>query len=350
MKDKEENMVRQLIKEILEKYYKKERVKRIELLAIQQALPGDIVYLDFAKEIKNLEEEGVLKPIPKYGTNCKPMALYNTYLINLSLLNKQFILEVQDFQKQASPYLDLGVYVKGTKKLWKEDLPWLIQLDSYLKKRGLPIEEATAPERSYYITQDEKWIDEKGGKDLLERIGLYERMKINRYTDPLMLAINYEAWKKAEQSQKKHKHLIVENKSTYYLFLEGLRETDFTTLIYGCGWKISAGLQGIYKQLGLNEEQCLFYYFGDLDYEGIAIYESISERVQLATIFYEALLENESAKGKENQKHREDTLELFVRQFNEENRVRIKKILGNESYYPQEALSKECYLRLWKRL
>ena len=36
----------------------------------------------------------------------------------------------------------------------------------------------TAPERSYEITGDEKWIDENGGREILERVKLLEKLKI----------------------------------------------------------------------------------------------------------------------------------------------------------------------------
>lgn len=336
--------------EIIKTFYRTKHIKTIDTLTIQQALPGNVEYEVFAKAIKELEAEEILKPVLKNGINHKSISIYNTYRINIIAIKSQLVMEIQAFQKQANSCINLESYVRASEVVWNKELPWLKRLDSYLKKKGLPDQEATSSERSYEIMQDEKWIDEKGGRNFLERLGLIEAMRISAHPDPLMLAVNYKAWEDAEREKKVHKHLIVENKSTYYLFLEGLRKTNFTSLIYGCGWKISAGLEGVYQQLGLSPDKCRFYYFGDLDYEGMAIYEAISKRVELATIFYNALLEMDSAKGKENQERREEVLKTFSGRFKEPNCSKIKTLLEAGYYYPQEALSKEASLKLWQTL
>lgn len=339
-----------MVIEILKTFYKTKHIKTIATLTMQQALPGNVEYEVFAKTVKELEAEEILKPVLKDGVNHKSISIYNTYRINIMAMKSKFIMELQAFQKQASPYMNLESYVKASEALWNKELPWLKRLDAYLKKKGLPVQEATSPERSYEIMQDEKWIDEKGGRNFLERLGLIEAMRISVHPDPLMLAVNYKAWEETEREKRVHKHLIVENKSTYYLFLEELRKTNFTSLIYGCGWKISAGLEGVYQQLGLSPDKCRFYYFGDLDYEGMSIYEAVSEGVELATIFYNALLETDSAKGKENQERRPEVLKTFSEHFKEPNGSKIKALLEAGCYYPQEALNKELVLKLWQTL
>jgi len=92
------------------------------------------------------------------------------------------------------------------------------------------MKEGSAPERSYELLGDEKWIDFKGGKALLQRIRLWDKLKINYNVDPLMVAVNSGIlWKSA------HCHLVVENKATFHDCLESLNISPLTALLYGAG-------------------------------------------------------------------------------------------------------------------
>ncbi|WP_410495519.1 DUF2220 family protein [Cellulosilyticum sp. ST5] len=329
--------------EILKKHLKK--TKTIALLEIQQQLPGDTQYEEFAKLMEELEKEEILVPIKKHGSNGSKYVLYNTYRINKEKLKMEFIEEIHRWQRKVDAHINLSSYLSLSEKEWKEDLYFIKKIDTYFKEKGLPKEEATSPERAYEIVHNEKWIDEGGGKKLLERIKVWEYIKISKQADPLMLAVN----KKALQGLN-HQHLIVENKSTFYLLLGFLNQTQFTSLIYGAGWKIVAGIEGVYKQLDIESEKNTFYYFGDIDYEGIAIYESISDKAKLAVSFYEALLQGEKSLGKENQERREEVLKNFVTRFSYEQGLKIKEVLEGGYYYPQEALCKEEVLNIWRAL
>lgn len=333
------------MKNILLEILKSNSKKTITLLEIKQKLTGETSYEEFAEAIKELEKEEILLPKKKYGSNGNQYILYNVYEINKRELKKDFIEEIHQLQRKVDSHIDLSSYVSLSEKTWKQDLYFIEKIDEYLKHKGVPKEEATSPERSYEIMRNEKWIDEKGGKKLLERIKVWDIMKISKHADPLMLAVN----KKALQ-QIEHRHLIVENKSTFYLLMELLNQTPFTSLIYGAGWKIVAGIEGVYKQLDIETEKNTFYYFGDIDYEGIAIYESISNKVKLAISFYEALLDGEESLGKENQERREEVLNTFIRRLSYEKGLKVKKSLEGGYYYPQEALRKEEVLNIWRKL
>lgn len=333
------------MKNILIEILKGNSKKTITLLEIKQKLTGGTSYEEFAEAIKELEKEEILLPKKKHGASGNQYILYNVYEINKRELKKDFIEEIHQLQRKVDSHIDLSSYVSLSEKTWKQDLYFIKKIDEYLKHKGVPKEEATSPERSYEIIRNEKWIDEKGGKRLLERIKVWDIMKISKHSDPLMLAIN----KKALQ-QTEHRHLIVENKSTFYLLMEVLNQTSFTSLIYGAGWKIVAGIEGVYKQLDIETEKNTFYYFGDIDYEGIAIYESIANKAKLATSFYEALLDGEESLGKENQERREEVLNTFIRRLSYEKGLKVKKSLEGGYYYPQEALRKEEVLNIWRKL
>lgn len=324
---------------------KKHHIKSIALFEIKQKMRGNTSDIEFNKVIWELEDLGILESKKDKGFNIKERPLYNFYWINKEKLKADYIKQIHALQRQVSSGIDLKEYLKLSEDTWKKDVPWIKQIDAYLKEKGLPKEEATSAERSYALTQNEKWIDEEGGRKLLERINLWDQMKMSKYPDPLMIAVN-----RGFLNEQSHKHLIVENKSTYYLLLDVLKETGFTSLIYGCGWKVVAGLEGIYKQLGIEEDESIFYYFGDLDHEGMAIYNNISERVKLAIPFYEALLKEEASCGKWNQKRRKIVLEAFSKNFAPEETEFICKQLQAGFYYPQEAIQKEDILEIWRKL
>lgn len=332
--------MKSIILDILKSY----RKNTIDLIEIEKKIPGDCRE-EFKKVIWELEDLGILIPKPKDGNRCKVRPIYYRYRINQDILKADYIKKIYDFQKKAASGIDLRYYLTQPESVWEKDVKFLKQIDSYLKLYGFPEEEATAAERSYALTHNEKWIEDEGGYRLLERINIWEKMKIRKYPDPLMIAINRENLGKSN-----HKHLIVENKSTYYLLIDLLKETSFTSLIYGCGWKVVAGLKGVYRQLGIEDDKSTFYYFGDLDYEGIAIYINIANKVNLAMPFYESLLKKEASCGKWSQIKRDKELEAFSSNFRHKEAMLIRKQLQSGFYYPQEAIHREDILEIWRKL
>lgn len=337
--------MKDIIVEKLKLYMRKK--KRIELLEMMKWVPGDTEYEDFAPVILKLQEEGILLPVKAQKMNGRTIALYNMYNISQEKLKSDYITEIHELQQVVNVAVQLKHYVVLSETIWQEDKPWIIQIDKYIKRNGLPVEEATSAERSYLITGNEKWLDEKHGTKVLERLELLEAMKIVTRPDPLMFAINKKCFR---EEVSRHKHLIVENKSIFYMLQEILSQTDFTSIIYGCGWKITAGLDNAITQMDLQREEHSFYYFGDLDFEGIAIYEYLGEKVKLATPFYEALLQLQPSQGKENQKQRLEKLEQFITHFTKAQGNQISQELKKGYYYPQEALDKATCLACLKRI
>ncbi|EOD00249.1 Wadjet anti-phage system protein JetD domain-containing protein [Caldisalinibacter kiritimatiensis] len=323
------------------------RRKTVTLGELEKLFSGDKEYEDFAKEINKLVQMDILKEVKKHGTNHKIIPLANTYRLNKYALKKVFIDEIQNMQLKISPHINLTVYLSLTEKQWEKDLPYIEKIDAYLKEKGLPKSTATSQERSYYLVGDEKWIDEGGGKKLLERLELWDKLKINNVPDPLMLAVNPQNF-----SYSVHRHLIVENKATYYGLLEELKNTQFTSLIYGAGWKIVSGIEALEKQLGLEDSEHILYYFGDLDFEGISIWYALSNKklVKLAIEFYTSLLQKDYSKGKENQAKNKEALNDFLAFFDKEDQEKIKDVLQNGGYYPQEGLNKEELREIWRKI
>ncbi|MEJ8552626.1 Wadjet anti-phage system protein JetD domain-containing protein [Tepidibacter sp. Z1-5] len=318
----------------------------ISLNDFENLFSGSISYEEFAKEVLEFEEKDIIREVKKHKRNNKPISLANTYRINKSFFKEKLINEIQEFQLYAHPKIQLKTYLSLDELQWENDLKYIIKVDNYLKENGFPFETVTPPERSFQISGDEKWIDEKGGKKILERIEVWDGLKISSVPDPLMISVNPSNFSKPE-----HIHLIVENKATYYAILEVLEETNLTSLIYGCGWKILSGIHMLEKQLSLQKHKHKLYYFGDLDFEGISIWNGLNEKryVNLAVDFYKCLLKKDCSKGKENQQKNEEAICNFIKFFDKQEQEKIIFILENKGYYPQEALTKEEVQHIWRK-
>jgi hypothetical protein len=321
--------------------------KTILLSELEQLVGGQASYEDFALLINDLEQKGILTAVKQQGYNQKPIPLANAYRIIQSKIPADFLQEIERFHFILHPLIKLEAYYSLAASEWENDLPYIQHINRFLKEQGLPDDEATAPERSYALVGDEKWIDEKGGKKLLERVGIWSAMNIVYLPDPLMLAVNQ---LQHAQRDETGLHLVVENKATFHALLEYLPDTMFYSLIYGAGWKIAADIIMLDKQLSLqNREHCI-YYFGDLDYEGISIWHSLNMRhlALPAIAFYRALLSKPAARGKETQVCNEEALAHFLTYFSFAEQETIRDILGNGGYYPQEALSRAELGAIWR--
>ena len=184
------------------------------------------------------------------------------------------------------PAILLESYYKPGGEDFRRDWSAIEQIDAYLKKEGLPAAAATAPERSYQIAGDEKWIDEQGGRQILERLGVWPAMRIYTVSEPLMLAVNPAAY-----AREWALHLVVENKAAFNGLLPALVESPFLSLVFGSGWKIAGNLHMLDRQLNWKGRSRCIYYFGDLDCEGLSIWHRLQkeEKVPPAVPFYRAL-------------------------------------------------------------
>lgn len=332
-------------KEILDflKTYKK---KTISLSDLEQQVKENIDYYIFADVIQKLDNEKILEPIKSHGTNGKPQTLFNTYRIIKANLREPLNRQIQDYNIIVNPAVNLDKYFSLSEKEWLQDLPYIKKVNSYLEKNGLPITYVTIPERSFQLVGDEKWIGEKDGKKLLEKIGLWDNLKLETNPDPLMVAVN-----PLNYSKSSHIHLVVENKATYYALLDSMQNTSFTSLVYGAGWKIASNIDRLPTQLGLENDLHKIYYFGDLDPEGISIWYFVYERykLELALPFYKALLKKNYSIGKETQQLNKEAIGKFKTFFSEEEKANISELIYNGGYLPQEGLKKDELKDIWRQ-
>lgn len=183
---------------------------------------------------------------------------------------------------------------------------------------------------------------------LLKRLGLWEQLLIHPVSDPLMFAINPQALKST--ASLRSLHLIVENKTTFQALLPVLPSSTFSTLIYGGGNKITGNMDMFPLQYPVTGREQVFYYFGDLDVEGIRIWYDTHKRQAMvpALPFYEACLAKPFVPGKSNQRRNEDAVQAFVHYFSTDQQALIARCLGSGNYYPQEILTTEELQVIWR--
>lgn len=150
--------------------------------------------------------------------------------------------------------------------------------------------------------------------------------------------------------------LIIENKDTFFDIRRYMNKgcnqilgKEFDTLIYGAGkgiWKTFSDYINGAETYFVDENQ--LFYFGDLDYEGILIYERLIENtsagIHIFTEAYEAMLDKALRTGfsalpymKEKQNTNIGT--RFLDEFEDMRKVQIYEILEMGRYIPQEILN-----------
>ena len=331
---------------------KKQKVQLTEL--ILQYSKFD--YLQLYQYILSEIEKGKLKPIKASKLNGKKPALYNAYWRLEEENDYSDIIEEMTYQ--ISPLLDMSSYKTKPEK-YLSDREKIQSLSNYLiKKKECLNTLETINERSFEIFHREKFLDREGGSELLKRLG-FSAEKLNFYqtTEPM----SYYSHKK----QTPQNFLIIENKDTFYSMRKHLILGNKDILGLEIGTLIYGGGKGIYKSFEdyINSVEPYFhdakntvFYFGDLDYEGILIYENLVERYQalveikLFTTAYIKMLEKmrkmqlnlyDLPKTKEGQNQKIGT--YFLKQFSEEIQENIRMILEEKRYIPQEILNGNDY-------
>ncbi|NEW09921.1 hypothetical protein GK047_28980 [Paenibacillus sp. SYP-B3998] len=329
--------------------FKKSKIllSELEEVFLGQPCADDI----FSKAVLELEAEGILQMVQSKGRTGKQTSLAYQYNVQKSRLKEDLHKEIHRARLLMHPLIKLDVYYSLESSNWQQDWPYIERIDAYLKQHALPSIAVPAPERSFALVGDEKWITEKQGKELLARIGLWDKLLIIPVADPLMMAVNPGCLSNAV-----HRHLIVENKTTYQALLQALPDVPFTTLIFGGGYRITKSMELLPMQLPLTDCVHQFYYFGDIDKEGIAIWHTLHNRVlawfgspvHLALPFYRASLTKNFVYGKDKHRDHEEAIEHFLCHFSLEEQVKISTSLAAGGYFPQEILQTQELCALWR--
>lgn len=324
-------------------------MKRITLDEIEHNLHAGS-YEQLCIYIYEQIQYGTLKPVKASKTNGKKPALYYEYWITDTNMDVDYSAYEEELKYKMSTKISVDYYLRHLDQ-YIQDRDWVLQLNAYLLQAQEPVILISKNERSFQIWGREKFLQLEQGRKILKRCKV-DPSQLAYYETSEPLAY-YSSHRRTPQNL-----LILENKDTFYSMRRHLLEHQekifgipFGTLVYGAGKGILRSFQDfsfcVEPYMRAVENQ--IYYFGDLDYEGIGIYERLAElfemqqySIQPFTQAYEKMLEKaqtvrELPITKEKQNRR--ISERFFGFFSDQTAAKMKEILESDRYIPQEILN-----------
>lgn len=313
-------------------------------------------YNDIYSAVSTLVENGTLKPIKKVnGTNGLIPPLFVKYRICRPT-------ERDESLKEEITHLDgnlnISFYLSNPKK-YQEQRDIIYPLSEFLKKHKKLLDTRVSKnERAYQIWRYEKQLDIASVRSVLVFNGLNDKLNYYNTPEPFFY-FSPEKILHCEQTV-----LIIENKDTWYTLREIMREAAPVDIF---GHKIDGILYGEGKKVNrphaLDEfceselrHVCDFLYFGDLDFEGISIFQELKaenpqHKIELFAELYDLMLNEYPlsvlSKAKRAQS-RPGTMDDFMSYFTNEQAAAINKLLNNGFYIPQEAIRRDMYAKIVK--
>ena len=323
-------------------------------------------YQEVYNYIKSKIESGQMKEIKNSGLNGKRPILYNSYWKYNEDIDYSIYLDEIRFKLHAS--INTTYYMNNVDK-YIENRNNILKLSNHLQKKSSSYmknpatnsnksmyskDAETINERSFEIFQREKYLKNEGGQTLLKQLGIDKAM-LDYYdtTEPLAY---YSHHKQTPQNI-----LIVENKDTFYSMRKHLIEGNRTifgleigTIIYGSGKAVFNSFSDFANAVEpyFSDIDNKLYYFGDIDYEGILIYERFCQTVNIEikafTNGYEIMLYKAENIGIDlmpttKKGQNKNITDLFFKQFNNRFVIKIKKLLEEGRYIPQEIVNSNDY-------
>ncbi|PEQ91751.1 hypothetical protein CN481_15795 [Bacillus sp. AFS006103] len=308
-------------------------------------LADNIDYTDLVYKINTYVEEDLLEPVKASGKNGRRPSLYLKYRIFKPEIDYANTLEEI---KLLHPKFNHSNYAKNPEIYLKNKIEIDYLSKFFWENENLLIEPMSINERSFQIWGIEKLLKEKSTIKSIFQYNDWDIAALNYYETPEpFFEYNY-------SNENEMNILIIENKDTWFSLRKIMREDglnhlfrNYHTLLYGEGKKIISRNNRLqeYDQL-LNGSTNTYYYFGDLDFEGIEIYQTLLSSnqdlsIHLCTELYSLMLEEAQKynlpKTKSGQKKTD--IQEFLKYFNNTKAEEIMNILDNGLYIPQEILN-----------
>lgn len=324
-------------------------MKRISLEQLMKESRKDS-YLEQYQYICEQIEQQKIKAVKNSLLNGKKPALHLSYWRIEP--KPDYREQIEELQFQMVPAIRTDYYLKHPDVYQKEE-KWVKLLNRYFLKYGeMKQEPVSVNERSFQIWGREKFLQKEQGKQILTHCGVtLEQLNVYHTTEPLAY---YSCSKEVPQTI-----LILENKDTFYsmrkYLLNGRRKIlgeTIGTVIYGAGKGILRSFEdfGFCVESYINAGDNRILYFGDLDYEGIGIYERLKELFGEDHILmpfveaYEKMLQKSEICGMDflpetSEKQNRNISGTFFRFFPDEITEKIQKILTAGKYIPQEIIN-----------
>ncbi len=318
---------------------------------LNELLKSYPTYQEGAKEIQEKVKSGQLIPIKSSKTNGKIPPLFNKYRKS-SFSKKEESRDWKEFLDSFPVSFDPNWYAKHPAQLKKD--AWIIQkLIEYLETDPDLSLSISENERSFEIWHQEKLLTQSGSR-VITNLGLPDSF-LNTYKthEPICFF---------SATNRPGFLLIMENLDPFIACRQWLEDNQKDgTIIYGAGKKIVRNLEDLQTTSILFLKQSLphLFYLGDLDWEGIAIYDSLCQHYPTLSIpilvrGYRLMLQkahafwNQLPVMKEGQEPREDS--FFFTFFEDQEVQEMKILLKSGHYIPQEILISSDYAFLLKTL
>ncbi len=327
-------------------------IKTVETL--QKAL-GIYDYQEFHKTINALVAQGKLKPT-KDGkdTNGKQPPLAKKYRIieaQCEDLGEELIREIE----MNFPLIYNRSYYKSHLKQYLEDREWILKLCAYHNRADCPLsEEMSVNERFYDILRLEKFGSDFRIMSILRKLGIdFEVLNCYKTPEPFIY------YSKSEFNAQKI--LIIENKDTWYTMRKLMKEGlgPFDTIIYGEGKKILSSIDEIevHQKSYFRNAMSEYYYFGDLDDEGLKIFLLLKDKMKPLLISlwkegYKTMLETAITpdfwrKYKDQKSLNRQQIESILEFLSETERDHLMHQFSSNLYLPQEIVNHRILRKMW---
>ena len=235
----------------------------------------------------------------------------------------------------------------------------LLLLNRFLIQKGETLNiRMSKNERAYQIWNDEKILDNAVCKSIVKWNHL--ETVLNYYLTPEPF-FDYIHTKKEEMNI-----LVIENKDTWYTMRKLMNkwQTDCFVaglqihgLVYGEGNKITKKNALADYENQIIQKKCHFFYWGDLDYTGIEMFQRVVRQnpavsIRLFSNLYEKMLDAKPIEALGKIKHNQNqkiNCELFLECFTPAYQEKIKLILKQNFYIPQEIMNAGCLKEVFEK-
>lgn len=318
-------------------------------------------------------ESGKIMPVKSSPLNGKKPALHTSYW--LAEEKADYTEETEELQFRTVPAIRTDYYLSHP-EAYREERKWVRLLNDFFLEQSrtgtanLPY--TSLNERSFQIWGREKFLQKEQGRKILSHCGVsLEQLHVYRTTEPLAY---YSHTRQTPQTI-----LILENKDTFYTmrrWLMGDGGTDdmpfpgngagegtfpersarkifgreIGTIIYGAGKGILRSFEDFRfcVEPHINDPENEILYFGDLDYEGIGIYERLADLfstdgVKISPFIraYEKMIEKAHGCGMDflpemSENQNRNLSGKFFRCFSDQTKESMRQILEEGRYIPQE--------------
>ncbi len=301
--------------------------------------------------IENEVAKGRLVPIKSSGLNGKRPALYQRY--RKVKQKKDMAPLVAKADRLIEPPLSAAFYKKHPAQFSKDE-SMIVDLQHWLSIHEDPPEEVSCNERSFEIFGQEKILAQHG-----------DRLCRNLALNPKRLAYyqTYEPLAIYSRNDEPGPLLIVENLDPFIsirrllITQTSILGFDLQSIAYGGGYRIESYFMDLllFGSPALLNSIDPVYYWGDLDYEGIRIFESFAARYPEVRIIpwlpgYAAMLETKRKFDIEKktmpqykEKQEPTTGEYFFAFFDSEFTSTVRDLWNKGQYIPQEILNHTQY-------